>query len=182
MRQIARTASFVVIAIVVACLALVGCASAVSGTTHTSTATTTSLRSGAPGCPHTRQELPSPTQTPGGSLPTILPTRLNYVVLCRYGPYPSAELINAITITSATDLAALRTQVNKLVPLSPADAYPCPLDNGARIDAYFGSSGRSLELRFDLRGCQFITGSNAAYYGLSNSSQRLLATVEALVP
>jgi hypothetical protein len=160
---------------------LVGCSDPGTAPTSTSTATTTSQHSTPPSCPRGFAQLPSATQTPGPSVPTILPTPLDYVVLCRYAPYPSQSLTDSVTITTGSHLALLRSEVDALVPLSPDDRYPCPLDRGARIDAYFGSASGTLELRFDLRGCQFITGSNAAYYGLSKASSRLLAEVESLV-
>lgn len=160
---------------------VVGCASA--GTTATSTggSTTSSVHSTPTACPHQLIQQPSPTQTPAASLPTILPDALTWVVLCRYAAYPTAQLTSQVTVIGSSRLALLRQEVNALVPLSPADAYPCPLDNGARIDAYFGSASGTLLLRFDLRGCQFITGSNSAYYGLSTASVRLLHEVETLV-
>jgi hypothetical protein len=161
--------------------ALAGCASTGGSATATGGATTTSVNSTPTACPHQLIQQPSPTQTPGPSLPTILPDALTWVVLCRYAPNPGAELTGHVTVIGPARLALLRQEVNALAPLSPADRYPCPLDTGARIDAYFGSASGTLMLRFDLRGCQFITGSNSAYYGLSTASGRLLHEVESLV-
>jgi hypothetical protein len=170
-----------------ACVALVGCSSTVATSTSTSastgtgTATTTSVHGTPRPCPNDFIQQPTSTQTPDGTLPVILPTQLSYVVLCRYGVLPREELTKSVTVSAPGELALLRAEVNRLVPLSPNDRYPCPMDRGARIDAYFGSASGTLELRFDVSGCQFITGSNTAYYGLSTPSHRLLLEVESLV-
>jgi hypothetical protein len=158
---------------------LVGCAS--TGGEATGGATSTSVQPTPPACPPTLIALPSPTQTPGGSKSSILPTRLSFIVFCRYAADPNGRLTKRVTVTSRSALAYLRNEVNSLVPLSPSQRYPCPLDDGARIDGYFGSTSGTLERRFDLRGCQFITGSNSAIYGLSNTSHRLLLQIEQLV-